>query len=66
MKLKDLPNEEKPRERLIKYGASNVSNEDLISILIRTGSKDNNVKDISNKILSKINNINSLNELTLS
>ena len=65
MKLKDLPNEEKPRERLIKYGVSNISNEDLISILIRTGSKNINVKELSNKILSKINSINSLNELSI-
>jgi len=65
MKLKDLPNEEKPRERLIKYGVNNISNEDLISILIRTGSKDENVKELSSKILSKIKNINSLNDLSL-
>jgi DNA repair protein RadC len=65
MKLKDLPNEEKPRERLLKYGASNISNEDLISILIRTGSKNLNVKEVSSKILSKIKNISSLNDLTV-
>ena len=65
MKLKDLPDEEKPRERLLKYGAENISNEDLISILIRTGSKNENVKVTSSKILSKIKSINSLNELTI-
>ena len=65
MKLKDLPNEEKPRERLFKYGVNNISNEDLISILIRTGSKNENVKELSNKILSKIKNINSLSELSI-
>ena len=33
MKLKEYPKEELPRERLIKYGASNLSNADLISII---------------------------------
>lgn len=65
MRLKELPKAEMPRERLIKYGASNLSNEDLISILIRTGNKDENVKELSSKILSKIKSISSLNDLGL-
>jgi len=66
MKLKDLPKEELPRERLLKYGPSNLSNEELISILIRTGSKDSNVKELSNQILSKIKSIESLKEISVS
>ena len=65
MKLKELPNEEKPRERLIKYGANNVSNEVLISILLSTGFRNNNVKELSSQILSKIKNIKSLSEISL-
>ena len=65
MKLKELPKVERPRERLIKYGVANLSNEDLISILIRTGSKENNVKELSSKILSKIKNINFLKDLSV-
>lgn len=66
MKIKDLPNTEKPRERLLKYGAENLSNEDLISIILRTGVKDQNVKIISNKVLTKIKSINNLSELSIS
>ncbi len=65
MRLKELPKMEMPRERLIKYGAANLSNEDLISILIRTGTREDNVKELSSKILSKIKGINSLNDLSL-
>ena len=65
MKLKELPKEEMPRERLIKYGVNNLSNEDLISILIRTGNKDSNVKELSSKILSKIKDISNLDDLSL-
>jgi len=65
MRIKDLPVSEKPRERLIKYGASNLSNEDLISIILRTGTKKENVKVISNKILSKIKTINDLSHLSI-
>lgn len=65
MKLSDLPKEEMPRERLIRYGAENLSNEELISILLRTGTKNENVKELASKVLSKIKlNDFSLGELT--
>ncbi len=65
MRIKDLPENEKPRERLVKYGVDNISNEDLISIILGSGVKNNNVKKISSKILSKIKSINELNDLSI-
>ena len=35
MNLKKLPPEEKPRERLLKYGKNNVSNNELIEIILK-------------------------------
>ena len=43
--IKDLPNNDKPRERLIELGERNVSNEDLISIILGTGTKNLNVRE---------------------
>lgn len=65
MKIKDMPLSERPRERLIKYGKENLSNTDLLSIILRTGTKDNNVTEISNKILNKIDDIQSLDDITI-
>ena len=65
MKIKDLPDLEKPRERLVHYGVNNISNEDLISIILRAGTKDNNVKVLSNKVLSKSKSINNLKDITI-
>ena len=65
MKLKELPKTELPRERLVNVGESKLTNEELLSIILRTGSKNNSVKDVSNNILSTINNINELNDITL-
>jgi DNA repair protein RadC len=45
--IKDIPNEEKPRERLIKYGVENISNEDLIAITIKTGTRSFSSKNIA-------------------
>ena len=52
--IKDLPIEERPRERLKKYGVKALSNEELISILIRTGSKTKSVKELSYELLKNI------------
>ena len=51
--IKDIPVNERPRERLVKYGVKNISNEELISIILKTGTKDKSVKELSNMILSK-------------
>ena len=51
MKIKDIPKGERPRERLLKYGVDNLSNEDLISIILGTGTKNLNVRELSINVL---------------
>ena len=65
MKIKEIPVLERPRERLINYGKENISNEELLAILIKTGSKNNSVKEIANSILKKINSINNLESINI-
>lgn len=40
VKIKELPVEERPYEKMISLGASKLSNEELISILIKSGTKN--------------------------
>ena len=63
--IKDIPLNERPRERLVKYGVKNISNEELISIILKTGTKDKSVKELSNMILSKYSDISNLKELEI-
>lgn len=35
--IKELPSDERPRERLVKYGADSLSNAELLAIILRTG-----------------------------
>lgn len=53
-KIKDLPNSERPRERLLKNGAFSLSDSDLIAILIGRGTKGNDVLSISKKLVNAI------------
>ena len=55
--IKELSNNEKPRERLKNYGVNSLSNEELISIILRTGTKSLSVKDLSQNILKEINDL---------
>ena len=65
MKIRDLPDLEKPRERLCKYGTRYLSNEELIAILLRTGDKGVNVKELSNNVLVKLKNISDIDKMTV-
>ena len=53
--IKELPIEERPRERFKKYGVEALSNEELLSILLRTGTSNKSVKEVSIDVLRKIN-----------
>jgi len=53
MKIKDISKEGRPRERFLKYGAEALSDAELFAILLRTGSKGENVIDMSNKLIAQ-------------
>lgn len=59
LSIKDIPQEERPRERLVKYGPSTLTNPELLAIILRSGSKRENVIELSKRLLEK-DNIKSL------
>ncbi len=63
--IKEMNKEERPRERLIKYGVSSLSNEELIAIIIRTGTKGESVNDLSKKVLNVFESISDLRKLDI-
>lgn len=66
MNLKKIPNEEKPRERLIRYGKENISNNELIEIVLKSGTRKAGIKEISHNIMTNVNNINDLKDMEVS
>ena len=64
--FKDIPSSDKPRERLMNFGAENLSNEELISIIIKTGNKRYSVKEVSLKLLEYIGDITKLRDIGIS
>jgi DNA repair protein RadC len=49
--IKDLPLDERPRERLMKYGSASLSEAELLAIILRVGTVQENVIDLSKRIL---------------
>lgn len=64
-KIKDIPEEERPRERLKMVGASNLTDKELLAIILKTGTKNYNVNDIALEILKKYS-LQDLVEITIS
>lgn len=51
--ITSLPENERPREKLLNYGVKALSNAELLAILLRTGIKNESALSLSYKILSK-------------
>lgn len=52
-KVKDWPENERPRERLVRYGAESLSDAQLLAIILRTGGGGKGVMDLAIEILDK-------------
>lgn len=64
-KIKEIPILDRPIERLINLGVNKLSNEELLAILIKTGTKNESSKDLALKILKEIDNIQELKKINL-
>ncbi len=56
MTINTLPEEERPREKLMRYGAENLSTAELVGIIIRTGSPDATAVELGQRLLKAFDN----------
>lgn len=63
VKIKDIPINDRPCERLINNGVESLSNEELLAIILKTGTKGVSSKDLGIELLSSIGNIKKLNDI---
>ena len=50
--IRDVNMEDRPRERLLRQGAESLSNLELLAILLRTGTKEESVLVLANRVLN--------------
>ena len=65
MKLSELPEEERPREKALKFGLSSLSDAEVLALLIGKGAKGHSALELSYKLLADRGNLRSLSEITL-
>lgn len=65
LKIMDLPKNERPRERLARYGADTLSNAELLAIILRTGTKNENIITLCNKLIKETGGLNGLLNMNL-
>ena len=67
LKITDWAVEDRPREKLIQKGTANLTDAELLAILISSGTKDKSAVDLGRELLGVVNNnLNSLGKLTIS
>lgn len=65
-KIKDWPENERPRERLIKYGAESLSDAQLLAIILRTGSGGKGVLNLCMDLLDKYKGLRNIDAVAIS
>ena len=53
LRIRDLPEEEKPREKLRKYGPASLKNYELMAVLLGKGTRKEGILELSKRIMSQ-------------
>lgn len=51
--IKDMPRVERPREKMMRYGPDKLSEEELLAIILRTGTRQRGVLELAGDVLKK-------------
>lgn len=65
MRIKDVPKEDRPRERMLKAGAAHLSNQELIAILLGSGTKSEPVTSLAARVLMHFEGLKLLKDATI-
>jgi len=60
--IKSWPEDDRPREKLLKRGARALSNSELLAILLRTGVQGNSAIDLARQIIDKFGTFRNMNQ----
>src|SRR3954468_21832717 len=65
LRIHELPEQERPREKLATLGATALSDSELIAILLRTGLPGANAVDVARQLLTKYQSLSGLARCTV-
>lgn len=65
LSVKELPESERPYEKVLMYGVESLSNAELLSIIIKNGTRDENSIQIANRLLKLVDSMNQFGNLDI-
>lgn len=65
MKVKELNEEERPREKVLQYGISTLSNRELIAIILRSGTRSISALELADQLLNGWSTMGDLGKASL-
>lgn len=69
LSIKNWPEDERPREKLIKTGSVSLTNSELLAIILRTGygspTRKQSALDLAKNLLSRYKNLNDISEMSV-
>lgn len=65
MLIRDFPKEERPRERFLQDGPGSLSTQELLALLLRTGTKDESVLQLANRLISTFEGLRLLKDASI-
>ena len=65
LKIREMPADERPREKLAAHGASALTDPELLAILLRTGVAGTNVIEVARKLLQEYGSLGELSRCTV-
>jgi len=63
-RIKDISQDERPREKLERYGPDSLSNDELLALILRTGHQSENAIDMSHRLINEYG-LDKLSDLAL-
>ncbi|MFY9394760.1 MAG: DNA repair protein RadC, partial [Halanaerobiales bacterium] len=63
--IKEMPADERPREKLIKYGAERLTDAELLALIIRVGNDRRTAVELSQDLINKFGGLKALNYLSI-
>lgn len=65
IRINDIPQNERPMEKLLRYGSDDLSNAELLAVLLRSGTRGENIISISTRLLSDVGGLDGLLHINL-
>jgi DNA repair protein RadC len=65
LKIREMPRDERPREKLAAHGAAALTSPELIAILLRTGRRGANAVEVARQLLEKYGSLTGLTRCTV-